>query len=559
VTVQLFEGDNRVSLRRLIEQGVKVHSVVCDPPYGLVSVTKRFGKDGAAPAQHGTDGAFGRFSGGFTGRQWDSTFIERDPEFWRLIYDILLPGGYCIAFSGSRTGHWQAVAMEQAGFIMHPMIGWVTGQGFPKAHNAAKAIDKELGVDPEIVGTVKRRDIRNGQGEERGSNITAAAALREGGPKYIDHQITKPGSPEAQQWEGWAYGTQSLKPALEPIYVGQKPFSEKNGALNILKHGVGAINIDATRVPYDAGNSQPDNKVCTCYGREVSQSDRSLGIRNPVSPSSRYEECVPHLSSAPSHVPECPELQDFLGDYPTDRRFDDERVRSEATPFQDAPPSLDDEDKSHDLCAKCGRIREYLSKSSSTNTTRNVEKLGRHPANLLHDGSDEVIACFPDSKGQQGFSEDKQRSQKHTYGAVSDNGKVYEPRNDEGSAARFFNSFELDAPAFYYCPKASKADRAGSKHPTVKPIALMRWLCRLVTPPGGTVLDPFGGSGSTAAAALEEGFNPILMEMEPEYIADIKRRFGLESQLIKIKDPEMDDLLGLDTPVFQYDDCADLL
>ena len=227
MTVELFEGDNRDSLRALINKGVKVHSVVCDPPYGLVSVSKRFGKDGAAPAQHGTDGAFGRFSGGFMGRQWDSTFIERDPDFWKLIWEILLPGGYCIAFSGSRTGHWQAVAMEQAGFIMHPMIGWVTGQGFPKAHNASKAIDKELGVDREVIGSVKRED----------------------GPKYIEHQLTAPGSPEARQWEGWAYGTQSLKPAMEPIYVAQKPFSEKNGALNILRHGVGAINIDGCRVP----------------------------------------------------------------------------------------------------------------------------------------------------------------------------------------------------------------------------------------------------------------------------------------------------------------------
>lgn len=87
---------------------------------------------------------------------------------------------------------------------------------------------------------------------------------------------------------------------------------------------------------------------------------------------------------------------------------------------------------------------------------------------------------------------------------------------DAGSAARFF-----------YSAKASKADRAGSKHPTVKPIALMQWLCRLVTPPGGTVLDPFAGSGTTGAAALAEGFNVVLCEREAEYVADIKRRFAM--------------------------------
>jgi DNA modification methylase len=85
-----------------------------------------------------------------------------------------------------------------------------------------------------------------------------------------------------------------------------------------------------------------------------------------------------------------------------------------------------------------------------------------------------------------------------------------------GSAARYF-----------YCAKASKADRAGSKHPTVKPVKLMQWLCRLLTPPGGVVLDPFAGSGTTGAAAILEGFRPILIEREDEYVADIRRRLNL--------------------------------
>lgn len=87
-----------------------------------------------------------------------------------------------------------------------------------------------------------------------------------------------------------------------------------------------------------------------------------------------------------------------------------------------------------------------------------------------------------------------------------------------GSAARFF-----------YCAKASKADRAGSKHPTVKPVKLMQWLARMVTPPGGLLLDPFAGSGTTGAAALAEGFSAILIEREAEYIADIMNRLALSS------------------------------
>ena len=140
-TVTLYPGDNRLSLQKLIDQGVRVHACVTDPPYGLVSIEKRFGKKGAAAARtEGNDGSFARLSAGFMGHTWDGTGIERDPDFWKLIYDILLPGGYVFAFSGSRTGHWQACAMETAGFVMHPMHGWCFSSDFPKAHNASKAI-----------------------------------------------------------------------------------------------------------------------------------------------------------------------------------------------------------------------------------------------------------------------------------------------------------------------------------------------------------------------------------------------------------------------------------
>ena len=103
-TVTLYPGDNRLSLQKLIDQGVRVHAVVTDPPYGLVSIEKRFGKKGAAAARtEGNDGSFARLSAGFMGHTWDGTGIERDPDFWKLIYDILLPGGYVFAFSGSRN------------------------------------------------------------------------------------------------------------------------------------------------------------------------------------------------------------------------------------------------------------------------------------------------------------------------------------------------------------------------------------------------------------------------------------------------------------------------
>jgi site-specific DNA-methyltransferase (adenine-specific) len=151
----------------------------------------------------------------------------------------------------------------------------------------------------------------------------------------------------------------------------------------------------------------------------------------------------------------------------------------------------------------------------SYNEQRAGESLGRWPANLIHDGSDEVAGLFPDAKGQQGAITGSEASSKtnNTFGDYANRTKST-PRNDSGSAARFF-----------YCAKTSKRERGeGNNHPTVKPITLMAYLCRLVTPPGGTVLDPFMGSGSTGIAALQEGFDFIGIEREAEYVGIAESR-----------------------------------
>jgi DNA modification methylase len=135
---------------------------------------------------------------------------------------------------------------------------------------------------------------------------------------------------------------------------------------------------------------------------------------------------------------------------------------------------------------------------------------GRWPANVAHDDSDEVLAAFPDSAGQL---YDRPQLPKKINGIYGDLPAL--ARGDTGSAARFF-----------FSAKADSEDRWGSKHPTVKPVALIRWLMRLVTPPSGTVLDPFAGSGTAGVAALAEGFDAVLIEREPEYIADIEARLA---------------------------------
>jgi len=146
------------------------------------------------------------------------------------------------------------------------------------------------------------------------------------------------------------------------------------------------------------------------------------------------------------------------------------------------------------------------------------ERNGRWPANLIHDGSDEVVALFPESSVTGKRSAKSQSAKVNGTNWLTGNHESTE-YTDQGSAARFF-----------YCAKASKKDRGeGNNHPTVKPTELMAYLCRLVTPPGGIVLDPFMGSGSTGKAALREGFGFIGMEMDPDYFEIAKTRIKHEA------------------------------
>jgi site-specific DNA-methyltransferase (adenine-specific) len=132
---------------------------------------------------------------------------------------------------------------------------------------------------------------------------------------------------------------------------------------------------------------------------------------------------------------------------------------------------------------------------------------------VVHDGSEEVVASFPDSGGGGDIHKRSAPKTSGVYGAFAGDDDRWAGYADTGSAARFF-----------YSAKADAEDRLGSKHPTVKPVDLMRWLVRLITPPGGTVLDPFAGSGTTGMACMAEGFDAILVEREAQYLADIRRR-----------------------------------
>jgi len=355
----IIHGDCLTEMQRLIHDGVQVDAVVTDPPYHLTSITDRFGKEGSAPAQHGTDGAFVRASKGFMGKEWDGGDIAFRKETWTLCLELLKAGGHLLAFSGSRTYHRMAVAIEDAGFDIRDQIMWIYGSGFPKSLNVGKYVDKIEGNEREFVKH-ETRDMRPSNSFGGG----AQSVIR-------TRTVTKGQS----DWEGW--GT-ALKPAHEPIVLARKPISEKSIADNVMKHGTGALNIDGCRI----------------------------------------------------------ELIDHSEDH----------------------------------------------------------ELGRYPANVIHDGLKEEWARY--------FYCPKTSTEERNTGLIGREASQY---SCDGRNKQIENPYQRNQSV------------ARNTHPTVKPVDLMRYLCRLVTPKGGTVLDPFMGSGSTGLAAKTECMEFIGIEREQEY------------------------------------------
>jgi site-specific DNA-methyltransferase (adenine-specific) len=223
--------------------------------------------------------------------------------------------------------------------------------------------------------------------------------------------------------------------------------------------------------------------------------------------------------------------------------IDECRIEASARPLRELDAKPTDSNVYAGRTGEGGLGNGFDGGSKAVGTT----DLGRWPANLLHDGSDEVLACFPDSPGQQGDvkgTEPSRTGDENTVAYGKFNGRVPAKarRDGEESANRRYTaeggtnfaalpgerrSDGASAARFFYASKADADDRIGSKHPTIKPVDLMQWLVRLVTPKGGVVLDPFAGTGTTGEAAWREGMRAILIEREPEYQDDIARRMDL--------------------------------
>jgi DNA modification methylase len=405
-----------------------------------------------------------RASKGFMGQTWDGGDVAFRVATWAEALRVLKPGGHLLAFSAPRTYHRMAVAIEDAGFEIRDQLQWLYGSGFPKSHDISKAVDKSR-ADEDIVPIRQVcRFVRAAMDQQGLKSRHLVHHFGGCDPRLIDH---------------WAARDSDSQPSL--------PTPEQWQTLKRI------LSL----------SDEMDGRVERLNARKGQYSD----TWNNAEVLGQHEGVPGGLGG---------------------QRFSvrDNKIRQltdAAREWQGWGTAL------KPACEPICLARKPLSeKSIAANVLKwgtgaiNIDGCrvgangkGRWPANIIHDGSDEAIAGFPTTGKSTGG-----RIGNAGGGAVQNlpvgaHAKGDPGFGDEGTAARYF-----------YCAKANKKERRNSKHPTVKPIALMRYLCRLTTPPGGTVLDPFAGTGTTGEAALLEGFIPILIERDETYIMDIHQRLA---------------------------------
>ncbi len=551
--VQYAVGDALAELRVLPDNSVD--SIVTDPPYGLSKEP-----DPIEVLTHWLAGDdYVHRGGGFMGKTWDS-FVP-GPSVWKECLRVLKPGGHLLCFAGTRTVDLMGISIRLGGFEIRDEISWVYGSGFPKSMDVSKAIDKMNGqlpwatFAPVFAAAVQASgmtytaiDTHLGVQAPGSSSCYWARTDHRGGLPARHHwevlrdllsldseldrlydaaerevlsykersgrppqfmwgdedgqrwEVSDPSTPEAREWEGW--GT-ALKPAHEPIIVARKPLGERTVAANVLTHGTGALNIDATRIGTTdklgggaEGETRPDQKGNEGWTRPW--------MEDPEAQAAHAERVRANVQKA-----------EGLGRWPANFVLS----HSEG-------------------CELAGT--KTVKSQNPVYVTEGAGQPGYHGGGsgrevnngIGHgdeDGNETVEAwtCVP---GCPIAELDSQSGPKmHGAGIAREEIREGEPTGmfglvggghrfgDQGGASRFF-----------YNAKASKAERnAGmpdgvkNTHPTVKPVALMRWLVRMVTPPGGTVLDPYLGSGTTAVACVYEGFSFMGIDKTEEYITEI--------------------------------------
>jgi DNA modification methylase len=458
-----------------------VDSVVTDPPYELTSGKK--GGTGEASLNLGHPAGRSRITtgGGFMGHDWDATGVPMDPDFWREVLRVLKPGGHLVAFGGTRTYHRMAVAIEDAGFEIRDSLHWLYGSGFPKGLDVSKAIDKAAGARREAAGIAV-------YGDGHVQNSTESIGYGGSDPAADRRTVTLPATDAARQWEGWNV---ALKPAHEPVVLARKPF-RGTVAQNVLEHGTGALNIGATRVG-------------TTRGVPASLSTRPPGAFYSGGIFKGQEtDLDPNMGRWPpnvllTHAIDCQAAGAARGESGYEGGWGGQAGLAERKSGLETVTAY--------ACAPGCPVAGLDGQSGNVKTSLRSKDYSTPATNEVY-----------------GKRENSPANPGNTYG-------------DTGGASRFFPQLdwspEYDLP-FLYQAKAPKSERPvieedGRKivHSTVKPLALMRWLARLVTPPGGVVLDPFCGTGTTLQAAGLEGFRSIGCDSWDDAIALARVRLQL--------------------------------
>jgi len=503
-------------------------SVVTDAPYGLGKepIAEQVMRDWIEKGYHEISGS------GFMGKEWDA-FVPQ-PLFWKEVFRVLKHGGHVVSFFGTRTYDWGVMAMRFAGFEVRDCIQWLYGSGFPKSHNIGKALEAKI-----LFNDASGRSQKLLDGKRVNAGMHLHKISYEQGVEKKDYsEISRDKvidvcfkTEEGKQWEGWG---SALKPANEPIVLARKPLEKGLSiAENVLKWGVGGINIDGCRV----GEELIKGQKASTLGNGLNMSGgKAQEEYMPIDNKGRFP-----ANLILSHHPDCvcnglKKVKGIVGgknDIVVESKF------GQVSNTPQKPFDYTDENGNETIedwtCHEDCPIRimdEQSGISKSNDSKRNRQTLGSFgmpndetPEYNDKGGASRFFYCAKASKsernnGLEGFEE------KQTKGGGGGIGDYLE---DVNSASGKYGSEKAPSKNF---------------HPTVKPVKLMQYLVRMVTPPNGIVLDPFCGSGTTGIACKLEGLNFVGIDITPEYceIADarIKNFVEEEDEKLKMIDDEED-------------------
>ena len=400
----------------------------------------------------------------FMGKNWDHGVPS--VQFWIEALRVAKPGAHLFAFGGTRTFHRLAVAIEDAGWEIRDTIMWVYGSGFPKSLDVSKAIDKIAVVEcPACNGTGKNTKLESW--EEWIKKTQAYGGTRKEWERLLELSIVE--CPACN-------GTGKVRGAEREV-VGKS--SRCVGPSQVGVNGIGTFKevnwSDSNNITAPA---TPEAQRWQGWGTALKPAFEPIIVaRKPLT--GTVAENVLQWGTGGINIDGC-------------------RVGTETITYAKG----------------CGGGKNDINRMMGGNLENDSEfrnktwsQTGRWPANLIHDGSEEVVGLFP-----------YQKSGKVKPHVIKRDKTVVDLKRGLTQKTGHFLSSEGSAARFFYCAKASKSERGkGNTHPTVKPLALMKYLITLGLPPGGTVLDPFCGSGTTALACKELGRNYICIEKELEY------------------------------------------